>query len=340
MVYAADEIAVKKCRKPVWVNGLASVSDEENQFQSENYGGIGVLDPSEQMGCRLSAKKAYAMANIKNPAKEIDMAEIYAPFPSQEMLFAEKLGLFDEGTAWQHMENGETEIEGPMPICPSGGVNCTNAIGSSALQRMLEGALQIMGKAEEHQVPKQVHNVMTHGWGGNTNLMGYLKDKRPETMMVNGRWEFGSARYKAHGLLQEFVDALKERKLLGSLCKSCGKVIVPPRLVCGGCHEYMEGRQIVSNTGTVTCFLISPPVEKGKFTMFGMDPIATGVLKEGEILIPVFIQFDGSNSNIALVLNDVKPEDVRIGMRVKVVWAEKTQGHLSDIEGVVPLDSE
>jgi len=168
--------------------------------------------------------------------------------------------------------------------------------------------------------------------------MGYIKDKRPETMMVPARWEFGAARYKAHGLLAEFVDALKEKKLLGSLCTGCGKVIVPPRRICGRCHLYMDERQIVSNTGTVTCFLVSPPVAKGKFTMFGMDPIASGVLKEGEILIPAFVQFDGSDSNFALVLNDVDPEDVHIGMRVKVVWVDEPQGHLSDIEGVTPVD--
>jgi len=168
--------------------------------------------------------------------------------------------------------------------------------------------------------------------------MGYVKDIRKETKMVSGRWEFGAARYKAHGLLQEFVDALKEKKLLGSLCPGCGKVIVPPRRICGRCHLLMDGRQIVSNIGTVTCFLVSPPVEKGKVTMFGMDPVAMGVLKEGEVLIPVFVRFDGSDSNLALVLNDVNPDDAHIGMRVKVVWVEKPQGHLSDIEGVVPLD--
>jgi len=168
--------------------------------------------------------------------------------------------------------------------------------------------------------------------------MGYLKDERPETMMAPGRWEFGAARYKAHGLLQEFVDVLKQKKLLGSLCTSCGKVIVPPRRICGRCHQYMEGRQIVSNIGTVTGFLVSPPVEKGKFKMFGMDPVESGVLKEGEVLIPAFVKFDGADSNFALVLNDVKPEDVYVGMRVEAVWVEKPQGHLSDIQGVTPLD--
>ncbi len=169
IVVAEESIARKKAKQPAWFKGLASYTDEENQLQSENFGGVGVTDPSEQRGAWLSAVKAYKMAGINNPQKEIDMAEIYQPFPSQELIFAERLGLFDEGTAWQALEKGETDINGRVPLDPSGGVNATNAIGSSALQRILECALQIMGKAEEHQVPKKVHNAVAHGWGGVTN---------------------------------------------------------------------------------------------------------------------------------------------------------------------------
>lgn len=171
IVFAPEEIARKKCKRPAWVKGLASYSDEENQLQSENYGGVGVLDPSEQMGARFSAMKAYEMAGIRDPQQEIDVAEIYQPFPSQEMIFAERLGLFDEGEAWKAVENGEIEIDGRMPLDPSGGVATTNAIGSSALQRILEAALQVMGKAGEHQVPKKVRNAIAHGWGGVTNYI-------------------------------------------------------------------------------------------------------------------------------------------------------------------------
>jgi acetyl-CoA C-acetyltransferase len=171
IVVASESIALKKAKQPAWYKGLASFSDEENQLQSENYGGVGVLDPSEQMGARLSAKKAYAMAGIKDPQKEIDLAELYQPFPSQELIFSERLGLFDEGKAWIALEKGETDINGRLPLDVSGGVNATNAIGSSALQRILECALQIMGKAEEHQVPKKVKNAVAHGWGGVTNYI-------------------------------------------------------------------------------------------------------------------------------------------------------------------------
>jgi len=171
IVVAEEKTAKRLCKKPAWLLGLASYSDEENQLQSESYGGVGVIDPSEQMGCRLSAKKAYSMAGIIDPQKEIDLAEIYQPFPSQELIFSERLGLFDDGAAWRHMEKGETDINGRMPISVSGGVNATNAIGSSALQRILEAALQIMGKAGEHQVPKKVKKAIAHGWGGLTNYV-------------------------------------------------------------------------------------------------------------------------------------------------------------------------
>ncbi len=171
IVVAEEKLAKKLCKHPAWLKGLASYSDEENQLQSENYGGVGVLDPSEQMGARVSAQKAYSMAGITDPQKEIDMAEIYQPFPSQELIFSERLGLFDDATAWRHMEKGETDINGRLPISVSGGVNATNAIGSSALQRVLECALQIMGKAGEHQVPKKVKTAMAHGWGGVTNYI-------------------------------------------------------------------------------------------------------------------------------------------------------------------------
>jgi len=171
MVLACEDIARKRCKKPAWIKGLAAYSDEENQIMSEGAGGIAILDASQQIGATVSAIKAYQMAGIKDPQKEIDVAEIYQPFPSQELLFAEKLGLFEPGTAWRSLERGEMDISGKMPCDPSGGVLATNAIGSSALQRILECALQIMGKAEEHQVPKEVHNAVAHGWGGATNYI-------------------------------------------------------------------------------------------------------------------------------------------------------------------------
>lgn len=168
--------------------------------------------------------------------------------------------------------------------------------------------------------------------------MGYLKDERPETMGVEGSWNIGSYKYKAPRLLEEFVAGLKEKKLIASVCPGCGKVIVPQRNICGRCHRRMDKRRVVSNIGTITCFIVSPPVEKGKYSVVGMDPVETGLYKEGEIIIPVFVRFDGADSNVNTVLMGVDdPKDVHIGMRVKAVWVKEPEGKLSDLEGVEPL---
>jgi len=168
--------------------------------------------------------------------------------------------------------------------------------------------------------------------------MGYLKDERPETMCVQGQWNIGAYKYKASTLMEEYVQGLRERKLVASLCFGCGKVILPPRNLCGRCHRRMDGRRVVSDRGTITCFIVSPPVQKGKLRVLGTDPVETGVLKEGEILVPVFVRFDGSDSNVNTLLIGADPDSVHIGMRVKAVWAKETRGALSDLEGVEPIE--
>ncbi len=168
--------------------------------------------------------------------------------------------------------------------------------------------------------------------------MGYLKDERPETMCVEGRWNIGAYTYKASRLMEEYVQGLKEKKLIVSLCRGCGKVILPPRNICGRCHRRMDKRTVVSDKGTITCFIVSPPIKKGKLRVLGADPVETGILKEGEILMPVFVQFDGTDSNVNTLLIGADPKEVRIGMRVRAVWAKEPKGALSDLEGVEPLE--
>ena len=168
--------------------------------------------------------------------------------------------------------------------------------------------------------------------------MAYLKDERRETMMVDGFWNIGAYRYKGNTLIQEYVEGLKEKKLIGSLCPGCGKVIVPPRNLCGRCHRRMDKRIVVSDKGTITSFVISPPIRKGVYKVLGVDPVEAGLINEGDIIIPVFVKFDGADSNVNIALIGAGPDKVHVGMRVRVVWAQEPQGKLSDIEAVEPID--
>jgi len=167
--------------------------------------------------------------------------------------------------------------------------------------------------------------------------MPYIKEERKETLSVEGEWAYGAYEYKANKLLDEFCQGLKERKLIGSLCPGCGKVIVLPRAICGRCHRKMTERTTVSDKGTVLSYIVSPPMVKGKYKMFGVDPVELGIVKEGESLIPANVRFDGSDSPFNTLILNAKPEEVNIGMRVKVVWKKELAGNLSDIEGVEPI---
>lgn len=168
--------------------------------------------------------------------------------------------------------------------------------------------------------------------------MPYIKEQRKETISVEADWDVGgSTTWKHSTLLQEYAHGLKEKKIIGSLCPGCGKIIVPPRNICGRCHRKMDERMVVSDVGTVTCFVISAPVIKGKTKVMGMDPVEMGLVAEGERVISVYVKFDGADSNIDTELINCKPEEVRVGMRVKAVWAKEPQGKLSDLEAVEPL---
>lgn len=169
MLFTTEEKAKEMCDIPVYVNGVASIANE-TAVLGYNGSGSAQVDPSAQLGAMKSAELAYSQAGISFPRKEIDYAEVYAPFPNQELMWDEKLGLFEETTAPEMYETGVTALDGELPVNCSGGVNSTNAIGASAMERPAVAALQIMGKAS-NQVPKTVHTSIGSGWGGSLNFI-------------------------------------------------------------------------------------------------------------------------------------------------------------------------
>ena len=67
--------------------------------------------------------------------------------------------------ASQLIDSGATRMDGKLPVNPSGGVLSNNSIGGSAMIRQAEIAMQIMGRAGEHQV-EHAEIGLAHGWGG------------------------------------------------------------------------------------------------------------------------------------------------------------------------------
>lgn len=158
IIVASEEFARKKSpNKPAWFKALATRHDQP--FNSD----LPLLINMRSL--QSAAKEAYAQAGIINPLKEIDVAEIYEPCTFAELSWYEALGFCELGGGGRLMDSGATEMSGELPVNPSGGVISTNCIGATALIRVAEAAMQVMGKAGEHQVPGAKIALAT-GFGG------------------------------------------------------------------------------------------------------------------------------------------------------------------------------
>jgi acetyl-CoA C-acetyltransferase len=143
-------------RPPAWIHG-AAMRSEPTMFSGRDQ-----VDPRASRDC---VADVYRQAGITDPMGEIDCAEVYVPFSWFEPMWLENLGFAAEGEGWKLTEAGETEIGGRIPLNPSGGVLSSNPIGASGLIRFAEAAIQVMGKAGDHQVPN-ARKALGHAYGG------------------------------------------------------------------------------------------------------------------------------------------------------------------------------
>jgi len=118
---------------------------------------------------RAAAAALWRQAGITDPLTEIDAAEIYVPFSWFEPMWLENLGFAPEGQGWKLTEAGETELGGRLPVNPSGGVLSANPIGASGMLRFAEAAMQVLGRAGEHQVDG-VRMALGHAYGGGSQF--------------------------------------------------------------------------------------------------------------------------------------------------------------------------
>ncbi|MFC0431895.1 thiolase domain-containing protein [Kutzneria buriramensis] len=154
-VVIADEQTAKG-RPAAWIHATA-MRTEPTTFAGRD-------QVSPQAG-KDAAAALWKQAGIKDPVSEVDVAEIYVPFSWFEPMWLENLGFTEEGQGWKFTEAGETAIGGRLPVNPSGGVLSSNPIGASGLLRYAEAAMQVLGRAGEHQVDG-ARVAVGHAYGG------------------------------------------------------------------------------------------------------------------------------------------------------------------------------
>jgi acetyl-CoA C-acetyltransferase len=139
LLLAPEKQALKITDNPVWITGVG--------YNQETYY-LGDRDLTKSISMELAAKMAYDAAGIKDPKVEVDLAEIFEAYAHEEVILSEALGLADKGKGTCL----NSEINGDIPINPSGGAISGNPPCGTGLIRVVEAAKQLRGEAKGYQV--------------------------------------------------------------------------------------------------------------------------------------------------------------------------------------------
>jgi len=157
VILAAEHIAKRITDKPVWIEGVGWHLDTSYWTNR---------DLAYPRYVEYAARMAYDMAGIKEPRKEIHIAEPYDPFDYKALHHLEGLQLAERGKAPELYSDGTASRTGNMPICPSGGLlGVGNPIAAAGLMKIAELFWQLRGEAGLRQVPGQPRRGLAQAWG-------------------------------------------------------------------------------------------------------------------------------------------------------------------------------
>jgi uncharacterized OB-fold protein len=140
--------------------------------------------------------------------------------------------------------------------------------------------------------------------------------------------------YVAGDYRARYLRALKDKVILGSKCSKTGKVFVPPIIASPESLAPADEFVQVADRGIVTTYcVVNIPV----------------IGRALEIpYVAASVALDGADISIFALIQECKPEEVRMGMRVEAVWKPdgEREGSHEDIlhfrptgEADAPLES-
>ena len=130
--------------------------------------------------------------------------------------------------------------------------------------------------------------------------------------------------YFAGKVGSRFITTLRDqKKILGIRCKTCDKVFVPPRQTCSFCMEDMRDSWVeLQNEGEVV-----------NYTVVRYDD---GHLPRKAPFILAMIRLGGADTPLVHILEGMGPENVKVGLKVKAVFAKETTNTILDIDHFEP----
>lgn len=156
VILASEKTAKRLSDNPVWIIGSGQASDTLALHERKSLSRIEATIKA--------AQQAYKISNVM--IKDIDFAEVHDCFTIAEIMAIEALGFCKLGEGGKMTENGETALNGRIPINTSGGLKAKgHPLGATGIAQAVEAVLQLRGKADKRQV-KNAEIGLTHNVGG------------------------------------------------------------------------------------------------------------------------------------------------------------------------------
>jgi acetyl-CoA C-acetyltransferase len=112
---------------------------------------------------QVAAAAAYAMAGFG--PERVDFAEVHDAFAPFELISLEDLGLVPAGKSGRATLDGETALDGRLPINPSGGLKARgHPLAATGLAQIVECVWQLTGVAGARQLSGRI--ALAHSIGG------------------------------------------------------------------------------------------------------------------------------------------------------------------------------
>ncbi|MFQ5885096.1 MAG: hypothetical protein ACE5IO_08355, partial [Thermoplasmata archaeon] len=119
---------------------------------------------------KVAAERACSMAKLN--VAEIDVFELHDAFSILEITNMEDIGLASTGAAMKSILDGETEVDGRIPVNPTGGLKARgHPTGATGVAQIRDAVQQLRGEAPRGIQTDSPQAAMTHNIGGFGNNM-------------------------------------------------------------------------------------------------------------------------------------------------------------------------
>ena len=123
---------------------------------------------------QAAARAAYAMAGFG--PERVEVAEIHDAFSPFELISLEDTGLMPTGKAGRATLDGETALDGRLPVNPSGGLKARgHPLAATGIAQIVELCWQLRGLAEGRQVEARVALAQSIGGLATNNWVTLLE---------------------------------------------------------------------------------------------------------------------------------------------------------------------